>query len=55
MDIKIDPSIMKEDVIVAATDSSDIKVANRGENGEERSGMQGDSSRSILWIRKAKK
>ena len=31
MDIKIDPSIMKEDVIVIAADSSGIKVANRGE------------------------
>ncbi len=30
MDIKIDPSIM-EDVIVIATDSSGIMVANRGE------------------------
>jgi len=30
MDVKIDPSIMK-DVIVIAADSSGIKVANRGE------------------------
>ena len=32
MDIKIDPSIMKEDVIVIVADASGIKVANR-ENG----------------------
>ena len=32
MDIKIDPSIMKEDVIVITADASGIKVANR-ENG----------------------
>ncbi len=31
MDIKIDPLIMKEDIIVIAADSSGIKVANRGE------------------------
>ena len=31
MDLKIDPSIMEEDVIVIAAESSGIKVANRGE------------------------
>ncbi len=31
MDIKIDPSIMKEEVIVIAADASGIRVANRGE------------------------
>ena len=31
MDIKIDPSIMKEDVIVIAVDSSGTKIANREE------------------------
>ncbi len=31
MDVKIDPSIMKEDVIVIAVDSTGTKVANKGE------------------------
>ena len=31
MGIKIDPSIMRENVIVIAVDSSGIKVANSGE------------------------
>ncbi len=32
IDVKIDPSIIEEDVIVIAADSSGIKVAN-SENG----------------------
>ena len=54
MDVKIDPSMMKEDVIVIAVDSTGTKVANKGEWLREKLHVRGFIKMHIVVDKESK-